>query len=109
MRLLCAAFVMLIATAAVRGDAKEDAAKLDVRNLTLAVKTYKIKRGTFPDELADLKTAGYLDPKATLLDPWGNAYKYDAKGKRNGGKQPDIWAVTPDQKEIGNWMAEQKK
>ena len=37
------------------------------------------------------------------MDPWGKPYRYDPKGKRNGGKRPDIWAVHPDKTEIGNW------
>ena len=56
----------------------------------------------------DLQAAGYVDPKFTFTDPWGNPYRYDPKGKRNGGKRPDIWTVTPDKTGIGNWP-EQKK
>jgi hypothetical protein len=55
-----------------------------------------------------LQTAGYVDPKATLNDPWGNPYGYDPKGRKNDGKRPDIWAVTPDKTEIGNWPDQKK-
>ena len=108
MRLLVPCVAVLSLAGLAHADPKEDLARVEVRNLTVAAKTYNLKRGNFPEKLIDLKTAGYVEPKATLLDPWGNPYQYDPKGKRNGGKQPDIWTVTPDKKEIGNWP-EQKK
>ena len=103
MRVLLTCVIAMGVATGLRADEKEDRARLDIRSLTLAAKTYNLKRGNFPEKLLDLKTAGYVEPKATLLDPWGNPYQYDPKGKKNGGKQPDIWAVTPDKKEIGNW------
>jgi hypothetical protein len=108
-RTLLTCLVMLVAAAAVRAGSKEDLATVDIRSLTKAIEFYKTKCGNFPVELADLKTAGYVDPKTTFLDPWGNPYQYDAKGKHNGGKRPDVWAVTPDKKEIGNWEGNEKK
>ena len=42
-------------------------------------------------------------PPDALLDHWKNPYQYDAAGPKNGGKQPDIWTVTPEGKVIGNW------
>lgn len=103
MRLLSTGATALLLAAGAHADPREDLARIDVRNLTIAAKTYNLKRGNFPEKLVDLKTAGYVDPKATLLDPWGNPYQYDPKGNKNGGKQPDIWAVTPDKRQIGNW------
>jgi hypothetical protein len=108
MRALIAVVLALSVTGPARADDKADLARTDVRNLTKAVEAYVKAKGNAPARLADLQTAGYVDPKATLMDPWGNPYRYDPKGKRNGGKRPDIWAVTPDKTEIGNWP-EQKK
>ena len=99
----------VLAAGPVRADAKVDRAQVDVRNLSKAVEFYKTKKGAYPAQLKDLKDAGYVDPAATLLDPWGNPYKYDPKGPRNNGKKPDVWAVTPDKTEIGNWPEPNKK
>src|SRR3954469_14819214 len=108
MRGIVAVVLALTVTGLTRADDKEELVRIDVRNLTKAVETYVKAKGNAPAKLADLQTAGYVDPKASLTDPWGNLYRYDPKGKRNGGKRPDIWAVTPDKTEIGNWPEEKK-
>jgi uncharacterized protein (TIGR03067 family) len=77
-----------------------------VRNLAIAADAYKRKTGAYPESLAALQTAGLVDPKAVLRDPWGKDFRYDPKGPRSGGKRPDIWAVTPDGVEVGSWAAE---
>jgi Type II secretion system (T2SS), protein G len=109
MRLVSTCVVAIALTGMVRAGEKEERAHIDVKNLTKAAEYFKKKNGNYPAKLTELATAGILDPKFDLHDPWGNDYQYDAKGKKNGSKQPDIWAVTPDKKEIGNWPAENKK
>lgn len=108
MRLLSIYVIVLVVAATVRADSKEDKARIEVTNLTKAVEAYQKVKGNPPGKLADLVTAGYVDPKATLLDPWGNPYQYDPNGTKNGGRRPDIWAVNPDKKLIGNWPEEKK-
>jgi len=108
MRGFVAVVLALTAAGLARADDKEEVARIDVRNLTRAVEAYVKAKGNAPAKLADLQTAGYVDPKATLNDPWGNPYRYDPKGKRNAGKRPDVWAVTPAKTEIGNWPEEKK-
>lgn len=108
MRVSSACIVVLFVATAVRADSKEDRARLDVTNLTKAVEAYQKVKGNPPGKLADLISAGYVDPKATLLDPWGNPYQYDPNGTKNGGRRPDNWAVNPDMKLIGNWPEEKK-
>ena len=103
MRPFVTCVVAVVLAGAVRADPKEELVKLDVRSLTTAVEAYTKAKGMAPAKLMDLVTAGIVDPKETLLDPWGNPYQYDAKGKKNGGKRPDVWAVTPDRRQIGNW------
>jgi hypothetical protein len=107
MRPVVAIVLVLSVIGFARADDKVDLARTDIRNLTKAMEAYVKARGNAPAKLADLQTAGYVDPKATLNDPWGNPYRYDPKGKKNGGKRPDIWAVTPDRTEIGNWPEQQ--
>ncbi len=108
MRLSSACILLLFVAATARADSKEDKARIEVTNLTKAVEAYQKIKGNPPGKLADLVKAGYVDPKATLLDPWGNPYQYDPNGTKNGGRRPDIWAVNPDNKLIGNWPEEKK-
>jgi type II secretory pathway pseudopilin PulG len=108
MRAVAACVVVLSVSVAVRAGSKEERARLDVTNLTKAAEAYQKAKGNPPAKLSDLVTAGYVEPKATLLDPWGNPYQYDPNGTKNGGRRPDIWAVDPDKKLIGNWPEEKK-
>lgn len=76
--------------------------------LTHACQAYRLKSGEWPEKLDDLVVQGaaggpYLESPDALVDPWGGRYFYDRKGTRNNGAKPDIWAVTPDGVEIGNW------
>ena len=103
MRVLLSCLLLSALSGTAFADVKEDVAKLEVATLTKAVEFYKLKKEKYPEKLKDLIDAGIVEPKATLLDPWGNAYQYDAAGKKNAGKRPDIWTKTPDGEEIGNW------
>src|SRR5581483_3684159 len=78
------------------------AAREDVRTLEKAVQAYCIQKGEYPDSLDVLVTEDLLTT-ADLRDPWRGQYKYDPAGKKNKGKKPDIWTVSPDRKTIGNW------
>ena len=90
-------------------NAKEKRAQIDVRNLDKAMEAYKIKFGNYPNKLNDLRDAKFTEPGWELRDPWGKEYQYDVAGKRNGGKKPDLWCVTPDKREIGNWPEKKEK
>jgi general secretion pathway protein G len=55
--------------------------------------------------------AGPYLTEATVLDPWGNEYRYSYPGEHNKDKKPDIWSVGPDgedgsEDDIGNWKAD---
>lgn len=89
-------------------DAKKDAARLQVKNLTTAVEAYYIKHGEYPPSLLVLTERDQdggkpaLDPEA-LHSPWtGREYQYDPTGPNNAGNKPDIWVDGPTGK-IGNW------
>jgi uncharacterized protein (TIGR03067 family) len=94
-------------------EGERDKARMDVRVLTVAAETYKIKNEEYPAKLEDLikppdGETPYIEPKEGVLkDPWGQPYKYDPKGPKSGGKQPDIWSEGPPGKKqpIGNWEA----
>src|SRR5262245_23384393 len=93
-------------TTQVRSESDEkkkiEAAKARVKILTDAVEVYHFKHGQYPPKLQALVDAKFVMPEA-VIDPWKKEYKYDPAGKKNQGKRPDIWTVTPDKKTIGNW------
>lgn len=90
-------------------DAKRDRVKADVRTLTTACEAYmRNNDGNPPQSLAELvqppdNRKPYLPGPEALLDPWGKEYQYNPAGPRNRGLKPDIWTVTPENEEIGNW------
>jgi hypothetical protein len=90
--------------------AKRDVAQQKAKgDLSTACKTYKLKHGEYPAQLADLLQGrdgypAYLESEEALIDPWNQQYRYDPAGPRNNGNQPDIWTVNPDTgEELGNW------
>lgn len=92
-------------------QAKIELANVEIGILTKAAEAYKLKNGSFPDKLQVLLDQGYVTPRPgekKLVDPWGNEYHYDAKGPKNAGKAPDIWAIAPDKTEYGNWPKKAK-
>ena len=88
-----------------RGTEMDDVA-LRIKILNRAVSRFhgnkKYGAGkTFPHNLKTLVDIGILRTES-LVDPWGKEFKYDVSGKRNKGKQPDIWTETPDKKIVDN-------
>jgi hypothetical protein len=72
------------------------------------VEEYRQKYNNLPSSLTVLvEKERYVDPE-DLLDPWEQPFQYDAAGKRNGGRRPDIWTVTPDRRTLGNWPVDKK-
>ena len=86
------------------GNDKVDRARGDLQTLTTAVRTYKLKSGTYPQSLDGVLQYITGGEPSCLLDPWGRRYDYDPNGPRNGGKYPDIWTVAPNGVLICNWM-----
>lgn len=88
-------------------DAKADVARTQIHALTQAVHVYRLNSGEFPARLEELtkplKGHASLLETSSLMDPWGQPFRYDRLGPRNGGKVPDIWSDGP-KGEIGNWM-----
>jgi general secretion pathway protein G len=95
------------------------AAKVQVQMLESAINTYKGTTLMTPNSLDDLisapadpkqaaKWAGpYLPANKDLVDPWGNAYKFNAKGTKSGVGF-DVYSLGPDGQDgsdddIGNW------
>src|SRR5260221_4886236 len=98
-------------------NAKRDAALANLKALTNACKTYKLRFDEYPPSLEQLLTLpnggkSLLDNgREALTDPWGQPYRYDQSGQQNrsaGRDAPDISCMDPDGKVIGNWMTRQE-
>ncbi|VTR93817.1 sigma-70 family rna polymerase sigma factor : RNA polymerase sigma factor, sigma-70 family OS=Singulisphaera acidiphila (strain ATCC BAA-1392 / DSM 18658 / VKM B-2454 / MOB10) GN=Sinac_5383 PE=4 SV=1: Sigma70_r2: Sigma70_r4_2: HEAT_2: T2SG [Gemmata massiliana] len=87
-------------------DPKLGRARTDVLNLANAIEAFKAKTGVYPEKLAALKDSGFVAPDTSLRDPWGSEYRYDPMGTRNSTGRSDVWTVSPDKVEIGNWAAD---
>jgi Type II secretion system (T2SS), protein G len=89
------------------GESEADLAKAQIAILGKAVDAYRLKNTKFPINLKALVEQKLVQPHA-ILDPWDNEFQYDVTGKRNDGKKPDIWAVSPSEVTIGNWVEKKK-
>ncbi|MGO9108284.1 MAG: type II secretion system major pseudopilin GspG [Thermoguttaceae bacterium] len=97
-----------------RKKAQLQQAKIQVELLDRALEHYILDVGTYPSSLQGLRTrpADIPDPekwagpylsKEVPADPWDKPYQYLAGGGHNGTGKPDVWTVSPENKEIGNW------
>jgi len=89
-------------------DAKKGTAKAQTKVLTQACEAYRISHGFYPQSLQillqqDEEGGPYLKTMDALIDPWKQNYQYNQAGPNNGGRQPDIWAQSPQGQQIGNW------
>ncbi len=79
------------------GEARQSAARLQIKNLQTAVQLYRTRHGTIPTMEQGLQALverptrppipenyppnGYLDSRQVPLDPWGNEYIYLVPGR----------------------------
>jgi general secretion pathway protein G len=89
-------------------DAKLDKAKTDTRTIAEACGGYKLRFGDYPTSLSQLvqppdNGRPFLDSPDNIMDPWGREYQYNPAGPNSGGNKPDVWTITPDNQQIGNW------
>ena len=82
-------------------DARISTTRALINNVDVAVKSYNMKHGKYPESLEVLtqEQADGSDPmlEGEPVDPWGNELKYEKKGK----KRPSITSAGPDS-EFGN-------
>ena len=83
-------------------DARIATARALIGNVDIAVKTYNMKYGKYPESL-ELLTQEQADGSDPLLegdpvDPWGNELVY----QKNGKKRPKIISYGPDGQEGGD-------
>ncbi len=85
--------------------------------LATALKLFQVDVGRFPTTEEGLNAliakpgslkswqGPYLEKKSQLIDPWGNAYRYERPGSH--GLEYDLFSLGPDaiqsQDDIGNW------
>jgi general secretion pathway protein G len=95
-------------------QAKADVAAAQIQSLSSLCDQYRIKNGDFPDSLQALTQPDpnrkvYVEDPNKLLDPWKKPYQYDKNGQKNQGRHADIYTVSPDGLEIGNWPKQQSR
>lgn len=81
------------------GEARNAAAKLQIRNLQTALQVYRTQQGRLPSQAQGLEAlvkkpvsdpiprnypeSGYLEQRSVPSDPWGNPYIYLVPGRNN--------------------------
>jgi general secretion pathway protein G len=90
--------------------AKIETAKIQVDALSAAVDSFNLDTGRFPSNEETLKAlverpsgleawdGPYIKKKESLIDPWGQPYKYQLPGKSG---EYDIFSLGSDHKEGG--------
>jgi hypothetical protein len=89
--------------------AKVQVVRVELRTLDQALAAYFVKHKEYPKDWKPLTEGATPYLERVPLDPWKKPYQYAPAGKRNGGKKPDVWTVTPSRQVIGNWPEETKK
>jgi hypothetical protein len=89
--------------------AKVEVVRVELRTLDPALAAYFVKNNEYPKDWKPLTEGATPYLERVPLDPWKKPYQYDPAGKRNGGKKPDVWTVTPGKQTIGNWPESKDK
>ncbi len=115
--LVILASVVVLNYSSFRLKSQKGKAKLDITALETACEAYAMDVGMYPSTQAglsalvqppgDLPSPDKWGPEPYLKkgipqDPWDRPYQYQCPGARNTGSF-DIWTVSPDGTEIGNW------
>jgi len=93
----------------------EDPAKARIGLLEDAVETYHLTVGSYPPDLDALRVAPANVPRDKWegpylnrdvpLDPWDHPYHYSPQSQH--GCKFDVWTVSPEGQEIGNWSSDE--
>jgi general secretion pathway protein G len=80
-----------------------DAYQLDIGNYPTSGEGLQALLAPPGDLMNQTKWQGpYLEADAIPLDPWGNYYQYAYPGMHHSDGY-DIWTISPEGVEIGNW------
>jgi type II secretory pathway pseudopilin PulG len=110
--IVCTIAVLITFIAATVGDRSNSpdarrVARGRVNAIDAACDAYHLAMIKYPSSLDDLFAnpgnsawdGPYLKHHISLVDPWGQAYRYDPNGPRHKGTRPDIWSAGPDKKD----------
>jgi general secretion pathway protein G len=105
--------------------ARTAACRAQIHNFKVALASYELEVGQFPDSNQGLKAlierpsevdenawdGPYFDGQAIPKDPWGNEYQYKSPGEHN--KDYDLWSFGPDRQDnteddVRNWTEEKQ-
>lgn len=120
--LVVLASLAVVAYGPIQRRANVNAAKVQVDLFATALDSYQLAVGSYPSTVAGLqalrrppadlqspdKWDGPYLSKDIPLDPWGKAYQYCYPGIHNPDRF-DVWAVTPDNQQLGNWTEEARR
>lgn len=91
-------------------NSKITRARVDIETISNVIESYYYKHDTWPADLMTLVnpqdgTAPLLKQGA-VINPWGQPYQTSLPnpGPRNNNQRPDVFTVTPNGREIGNWQ-----
>ena len=106
----------VVAYGPIQAKMKLNAAKSQIGLFETPLEAYQLDIGMYPNSAEGLEaliapppsvpptkwSGPYLKAAMIPADPWGNYYQYSCPGMHNPSSF-DIWTVTPDGFEIGNW------
>ncbi len=120
--LVVLASLAVVAYGPLQRKSQINAAKVQVDLFATAIDAYQLSIGSYPStqsnlgalrsppgDLADQsKWDGPYLTKDIPKDPWGQDYQYVTPGNHNRDSF-DVWTVSPDGQQIGNWTMENSK
>jgi general secretion pathway protein G len=109
--LVVLASLVVVAIGPVMRGMHVNSAKAQIGMLEEAIRTYQVSVGELPPDLNALVTCPAIpDPtkwngpyltKGLPITPWGGQYQYNPTTSH--GIEFDVWCVTNEGQEIGNW------
>jgi general secretion pathway protein G len=114
--LVVLASLAVVAYGPIQRRYKVNAAKAQIGLFKTALETYQVTVESYPTTQEGLQSlryrpadaqegskwdGPYLDTEVPL-DPWGHQYQYACPGQKNQDSF-DVWTISPDGQEIGNW------
>jgi general secretion pathway protein G len=114
--LVVLASLAVVAYGPIQRKANINSAKTQAELLAQAVESYQLAIGSYPSSQSGLNAlrsapGDLADPskwdgpylaRDIPADPWGQQYRYAYPGQHNPNSF-DVWTVSPDGQEIGNW------
>jgi general secretion pathway protein G len=109
----------LVATGPMMRKYKINQAKAQIGMFKTPLDSYQLDTGSYPSSAQGLQAllspppdlmnatkwqGPYLDAESVPADPWNNYYQYASPGSHHPDSY-DVWTISPDGQEIGNWAS----